>query len=456
MSRPPNKKRSPSTRRSRRPQEGESARRPSARRSTRRDAAKGARGAASGGASAKERRPAQPKGEEPRLRRPLSQEGGAVRVAGDAALAAVLRRAWEGPHPRGPEDLTHGFHSYPARMHPGVAALLLEGLSERRALVLDPFCGGGTVLVESMVADRRALGVDLNPLALRIAEVRCDWRQEASRVRFAEQLEQVTERSLARVRGRVDERAPLPRDEVRWYQPHILKELAGLHAELRAVASDQDRRALEMVFSALLVKFSRQRADTAEEEAPKRLRKGLVSEFFHRKGSELVERWGALDAAVPKPVPRPRLRHGDARRVASLLQKGLKVDLVLTSPPYGGTYDYALHHGRRYPWLGIDPGPLRSGELGARRDLRGREAVGRWDTQLTSVLRALAPMLAPEGLMALVIGDAQVDRKRVAADRQLERLAPRAGLRVRAVASQKRPDFTGGEPREEHIIVLSA
>jgi hypothetical protein len=451
MTRPPKKRSSPGARRPRRSRPAAGERAPRSR---------SAKGPAqtrkpAGGEGPRASGPGGPEPRAPGPRRPLSQVGGPVEVAGEPELSAVLRRAWEGPHPRGPEDLTHAFHSYPARMHPGVAAQLLEGLSDRRAVVLDPFCGGGTVLVEAMVADRRAFGIDLNPLALRIAEVRCDWREAPARARFGEQLAQVTERSLARVRSRVDERAPLSREEVRWYQPHVLKELAGLHAEIRAVEQDHDRRALEMVFSALLVKFSRQRAETAEDDAPKRLRKGLVSEFFHRKGSELVERWAALDAAVPRPVPRPRLRQGDARRAQAIVQKGVKVDLVLTSPPYGGTYDYAQHHGRRYPWLGIDPGPLRSAEVGARRDLGGRDAVQRWDTQLSAVLRALTPMLAPQGRIALVLGDAQVGGRRIPADAQLKRLAPRAGLRVRAVASQGRPDFTGGPARQEHIVVLT-
>ncbi|MFW5875266.1 MAG: DNA methyltransferase [Myxococcota bacterium] len=407
-------------------------------------------------APAKRRKPAKAAPEpEQGARRPLSQVGGPVRTSGEPELAAILQRAWEGPHVRGPDDLTHGFHTYPARMHPGVAAVLLERLGDRRALVLDPFCGSGTVLVESMVAGRRAFGIDLNPLALRIAEVRCDWREAGSRRRFAERLEAVAERSTARVRGRVAVHAPLPREEAQWYAPHVLKEMAGLREEILEVDDERDRRALGMVFSAIVVKFSRQRADTAEQVEHKRIRKGLVTEFFHRKGTELVERWAALDAAVPKPVPRPRLRQGDARQAQGILQRGIAADLIVTSPPYGGTYDYAHQHGRRLAWLEMDPGTLTGSEIGARRDLRGAEATRRWNEQLGAVLRALGSVLADGGRMVLVMGDAQLGRRRVAADRQLTRLAPEAGLRVRAVASQARPDFTGGPAREEHIVLLS-
>ncbi len=45
-------------------------------------------------------------------------------------------------------------------------------LSEPNEFVLDPYCGSGTVLVEAALADRRALGIDLNPLAVLIAQTK--------------------------------------------------------------------------------------------------------------------------------------------------------------------------------------------------------------------------------------------------------------------------------------------
>ena len=56
-----------------------------------------------------------------------------------------------------------------ARMHPQTAGRLVRAATERGALVLDPLCGSGTVLVEAMIAGRRGAGTDLNPLAERLA-----------------------------------------------------------------------------------------------------------------------------------------------------------------------------------------------------------------------------------------------------------------------------------------------
>ena len=62
--------------------------------------------------------------------------------------------------------MTHGLHAYPARMIPQIAQRLIHRYSEAGNTVWDPFCGSGSSLVESMLADRESVGTDLNPFAI--------------------------------------------------------------------------------------------------------------------------------------------------------------------------------------------------------------------------------------------------------------------------------------------------
>src|SRR5437867_2102745 len=66
---------------------------------------------------------------------------------------------------------THYLHPYPAKLLPQIPAFFLANsvLSNPGAMVLDPFCGSGTVLLESILHGRGALGADANPLARLIA-----------------------------------------------------------------------------------------------------------------------------------------------------------------------------------------------------------------------------------------------------------------------------------------------
>jgi hypothetical protein len=393
---------------------------------------------------------------QPRPRHALSAPQAPTHAAGDPALADLLHRALDAAYARDADadTLTHGFHSYPARMHPAIARVLIHGLSERTQIVVDPFCGSGTVVLESMVAGRRAVGVDLNPLAMRICEQKTMRRDAASRRRFTSTLVEVAKRSEERVRARVNSRAPVSPQQAQWWEGHVLKELAGLRLEIIEVPNEDDRRALEVLLSAIVVKFSKQQADTAETEVQRRIRKGLPTEFFVRKGKELVERWAELDAALPKAAAPPWLILGDARNLRFLLGR-TRAHAVITSPPYGGTYDYARHHARRLPWLGLDVSKLERDEIGARSRLRDPfDGERRWDSELHDTLSAISECLEPRGTAALLLGDAEIAGKRIPADDQLRRLAPKAGLQVVATASQARPDWRGGPQRAEHLIAL--
>ncbi|MFT5353567.1 MAG: hypothetical protein ACI9KE_000766 [Polyangiales bacterium] len=383
-------------------------------------------------------------------RRPLTQRGLPTRGRGDATLLGHLEAAWSAAD-ADPDELTHGFHSYPARMHPLLARRCLEITT---GTILDPFCGSGTVLIEAMIANRRSAGVDLNPIGLRLAEVKSALRHEAGRESFAALVRDIAERSEARVRARVPVHAPLSRQETAWYGGHTLKELAGLREEILTTEDRRERRCLEMVFSSLVVKFSMQRADTAERMVEKRIRKGLPTEFFVRRGLELVDRWAALDDATPPSAPLPEMYLGDARELKEVLPVGLTANLILTSPPYGGTYDYIDHHARRYPWLGMEPVQLAKNEIGARRSSHGAGAAKAWDKELGQALTAMKSVLHREGIVVLLIGDGLLEGKPVPADEQLMRIAPRHGLEVRAIASQERHDWQGGDYRYEHLVAL--
>ena len=61
-------------------------------------------------------------------------------------------------------------HPFPARMAPEIAFEALSSLPEG-SLVLDPMCGSGTVLQQSLIHGHQAIGFDKDPLAVLISRV---------------------------------------------------------------------------------------------------------------------------------------------------------------------------------------------------------------------------------------------------------------------------------------------
>ncbi|MBN2192629.1 MAG: hypothetical protein JW751_07410 [Polyangiaceae bacterium] len=400
------------------------------------------------------------------MRRALSHVGGAVDVAATpgweveplvAALSVSDDRDRVLRH-------VHGFHSYPARMHPDTAAGVIRALARAGQVVLDPFMGSGTVLVEARLAGHRAEGVDANPLAVELARLKAGGLDARSRHILGSAAQAVAEHAESR---RLTRAGPTrrygPRDR-HLFDPHVLLELDGLASGIETLRPpDPVRRALRLVLSSILTKASRQLGDTSTETGPRRLASGFAVRLFYDRAALLVEQLAAFAAALPAPPPPFRVGVGDARDLSGIGDG--TVGLVVTSPPYPGVYDYHAQHMTRLRWLGIDATSFEQCELGARRHyaaLSPTAAIGAWEHELGACVHALGRVVARDGCAALLIADSAIDRTPLFADEVLARVASRCGLSLVLRASQRRPHFHGPSqdafrrrPRREHLMVLA-
>lgn len=68
--------------------------------------------------------------------------------------------------------LTHNFYRYPARFSPKFVRAAIQTFSKPGDWIIDPFAGGGTTLVEALVAGRNVLGVDISELAIFVCKAK--------------------------------------------------------------------------------------------------------------------------------------------------------------------------------------------------------------------------------------------------------------------------------------------
>jgi hypothetical protein len=397
-------------------------------------------------------------------RRALSHVGGEITLGGDREAAERIAAAVSVPTSAEAEELTrahvHGFHSYPARMHPLTARRLVEAFSRPGDAVLDPFCGSGTVLVESRLAGRGAVGVDANPLAVLLSRLKTATTTAEQRARWIEGAREAAAFADAR---RVARSGPTHRyghADVELFAPHVLLEMDGLRAGIDRIPDQATRGALDLVLSAILTKVSRRAADTAEQQVEKRIAAGYPARLLVRKTEELAARLAEIAAPA---APAALVIEGDARRLDGVREAS--VALVVTSPPYPGNYDYLAHHAARLRWLRLPPDRFDQAEIGARRrldPLGGDGGVARWRDEIGAALAAMRRALASDGAAVLLLADSVVAGVPVYAVDLIRAVAPGAGLALRAVASQARPHFHAGtarvfarRPRAEHAILLT-
>jgi hypothetical protein len=399
-----------------------------------------------------------------RERRALSHVGGAVELEGGSdeerhALASAL--AVE-PDEAAISAHVHGFHSYPARLHPETARRLIEELSRPGDRVLDPFCGSGTVLVEARLAGRAALGVDVNPLAVELSELKANGPGAPWTRRLVPVAKRVAEHADERRRARAGATRRYGETDVALFAPHVLLELDGLRDGIDRAENPDVARALLLVLSAVLTKVSVRAGDTGRAEGPKRIPSGYTARFFVKKAEDLARRLDEAAELVPPRAPLAKVVHGDARDLR-MVGDG-KVDLVVSSPPYAGVYDYVVHHRDRLRWLGLPDDRFAEHEIGARRHARNvsfGHALARFRSELGAALGELGRTLSSRGAAVLVIADSVLAGRAVFAEELVGGLAASAGLELTASASQKRPHVHAPtqrafakRPRREHALLL--
>jgi len=365
-----------------------------------------------------------------------TQDAGDAILLGDPPTADLLLRALR---MSGPVDrATHGFHTYPAGLHPDAARLLLELAP---GPVLDPFCGGGTVLVEAMLAGRPALGLDVSAVACLVARARTRRTTEADRTA----LRVAAREAAAAARAAVFAGAPLPEVPpavARAYDAPTLVELAALAER----CGDEGLRA---VLSAIVVKVSRRASDTDAGWVDRPRALGTTATFFHAKAREYARRLEALEA-LPAEA-RARVHREDARGVRLRERFGL----VLTSPPYPGIYDYVPLQALRRFWLGLDDHRAEQEEMGSRRDFR-RDPVAAakaWREDTHRWIKAARRGLDVGGRLVVVVGDNRVGRRLDSRGAVVEAARANGMVHV-ASATVERWDEGIGVVHLEHAIAM--
>ena len=155
---------------------------------------------------------------------------------GIATRVARVRRAALDQEPI--SGLTHRFYRYPARFSPRFVRTAIQEFSSPGETVLDPYMGGGTTIVEAYANGRRAIGNDVNSLAVVVARVKLATLTAAEQVAIEEwacETVPTLRCSAPLIPGtRGTERIPrnMSLPQVRWIRKTIAQCLAAIESDI--------------------------------------------------------------------------------------------------------------------------------------------------------------------------------------------------------------------------------
>jgi hypothetical protein len=292
---------------------------------------------------------------------------------------------------------THAVHPYPAKFIPQIPRALIADLHPGDdSLILDPFCGSGTTLVEAAAAGLPSVGIDLNPLACLISKVKVTPLPCSLDIAAAAVLNRAVKQPLP----------PIPRLD-HWFDSSVQEALASIVAAIDLEDHSDVRDALRVALSSIVVRVSRQESDTRYAAISKNVSRHTVEEQFLRAAKTI----GDLVSGTWRDAPQPRVRIINRNILLATAQEvGAPVSLVVTSPPYPNAYEYWLYHKYRMYWLGMDPLPIRESEIGARAHFFKKNPATADDfrVQMSHVFRLLRAVIVDGGHACFQVGNSKI------------------------------------------------
>jgi hypothetical protein len=329
----------------------------------------------------------------------------------------------------------YGIHPYPAMIHYRVARKIISDFSRAGDMVLDPFVGSGVTAVENMVADRRFVGYDINPLAILISRVRCTPIEEG---RLTRHLNEIL-RKQSEVASKID--IPDFHNIRFWFKDEVIKSLAALRSQITAITDDKLRDFFLVCFSETVRKVSNTRNDEFKLVRRKDADQFVSNpqEVFRAVGNRNISLLCQFYKRSNNDHPTPRLSEKDVSIPLDLPDDS--IDLVLTSPPYGDsrtTVAYGQFSRLSLRWLGLEEKVDRT-SLGSRgKDIiqglpssllyqtltqlagenhkRAEEVFGFYSDYFHSI-RNIAAKVRRRGFVCFVVGNRRVCGKELPTDR---------------------------------------
>ena len=262
------------------------------------------------------------------------------------------------------DDWTHWLHWYPAKMFHRIPRQILQAVPPATSnVLLDPFCGSGTVLLEGAISGYQVIGIDVNPIARLISRVK-------TTPIAPKRLRRYRAGVFARVRS--DNFMPPP-DPVLdyWFKPEARAALARLARAVDPIKAQEVRDFYRVTLSSIIRRVSL--ADPAIAP-PVRLNTKRAARATHRYRQALdfasalttSDVYDLFGDVLSRNLDRmARLDHCDDCGSAVVLDSGLhaaatglspsSVDLIVTSPPYCGAQKYVRSLRLEMLCLGIDP-----------------------------------------------------------------------------------------------------
>lgn len=362
--------------------------------------------------------------------------------------------------------LTHNIHRYSGKFIPQIAQNAIQLLTVPGDTVLDSYMGSGTTLLEAQLSGRNAIGIDLNPLAVLISQVKnlrisetdiqeinttlipyvsdmnCDGQLSFSSQLIPDTLIQV----------QIDKNDWRLQDSwnQKWYQPAVLEQLVKIYSCIEILSSENARQIARVAFSDVLRKVSNASSkypnvmyDKNHKEKP------LPAKAFLENIKSITSCLQELAKATSNSKSSIQILQGNN---LCLPLADESVDAIITHPPYIAAVPYAEYGCLSLNWLGHDSKVLDAELTGGKR--HSSKVVDNFALDYERYFIESFRVLKPNKYMFIMVGNPVSHGQKIQLDQMSIEYAQRAGFKHIATTIREGKNRRGNKMGEEYLIFL--
>jgi methylase of polypeptide subunit release factors len=269
--------------------------------------------------------------------------------------------SWNFPESR--ELLMHKIHAYPAKFPAFLTPKIVSYLKDNHAQINsigDIFCGCGTSALESKLLGIDYLGYDINPVATMIAKAKSNVYSTERIIELFEDIIKEYNNGKFLTPNKV-----LFHDRIRyWFDEANIIKLYRLQKAIYKVCLDGKYRILFLTaFSNILKACSKWLTKSIKPQIDPNKIPSDPYIAFKKQINFIIAANEELKNISPKNS-RIKIK---TQNILNIKPRQNKVDLIITSPPYVTSYEYADLHQLSTLWLGFvdDYKELRKGTIGS-------------------------------------------------------------------------------------------
>lgn len=254
--------------------------------------------------------------------------------------------------------ITHGYYTYPAKFIPQLASRLINEYSSEGDIIIDPFMGSGTTIVEAIVNSRIGIGTDINDIAYLIAKVKTTPIQA---MKLLQEFNKIEIDLRGRMNGNYAEFLTksltfVPQNERidYWFLPQQKEKLSIIFARILEIEDEDIKNFFLVAFAQILKSCSiwLQKSVKPTRDQNKKIYEPLT--LFSNQAKKMIKRHDEFNRILSEKVKNNInefriIRCEDSR---SLPCEDGKAQAIVTSPPYVTSYEYADLHQLPSLWFG--------------------------------------------------------------------------------------------------------